>query len=78
MNKIINIFLIALLGMPLYWKCPMDTDCMKEVDYMDAQIKHFILDCSFYPMYKDRRECVELAKIMKCKPWKHYKDKDKK
>jgi len=69
--------LSIMLGMPLYWKCPMDVDLLREIDYMDAQVEHFILDCSFYPKYSERKQCVELAKILGCKPWKHKKGKKK-
>jgi hypothetical protein len=56
--------LVIVLAAGFFWKCPFKYKNSDETGY-------YILNCVFYPKYKDRKDCDNHARQQKCKKWKH-------
>lgn len=70
--------LVLMVGLVSFWKCPINYWGIPEDAPLEEEQGYFILNCTFYPEYKDRMECNDLAKYLSCSPYRHKKVKKRK
>lgn len=77
MNKFILTLVLTLAFIP-FWKCPINYYGGPEDPTIEEEQGYFILNCSFHQTNKDRNDCNDLAKYLKCNPYNHKKVKSNK
>ena len=77
MKNFVLAIILTLAFIP-YWKCPIKYSGGPEDPTIEEEQGYFVLNCAFHQTDKDRKDCNDLAKYLKCTPYKHKKIKPRK